>query len=67
MTTTLNIEIPSRLRDIPEQTLKKSLASFLREYTFPDFRPLNSNEITPELRKKAEVAQKIPIHLLNNI
>jgi hypothetical protein len=67
MTATLNIEIPSRLRNIPEQTLKKSLASFLRDYTFPDFRPLNPEEITPELLAKAKAAQRVPIHLLNNI
>jgi hypothetical protein len=67
MTATLNIEIPSRLRHIPEQTLKKSLTSFLRDYTFPDFRPLDPEEITPELLAKAEVAQRVPTHLLSNI
>lgn len=67
MTATINIEIPSRLRHIPQQAIRESLTSFLRDYTFPDFKPLSSEEITPELLAKAEAAQRMPTHLLNNI
>jgi len=67
MTATLNIEIPARLRHIPVNTLKKNLSSFLRDFTFPDFKPLSSEEITPELLQKAEMALKTPKHLLKNI